>query len=112
MVVLPSHSSPSPWDTAVALCVQVLTNFSAQGPVVCVLWEKDGDQTETSCLHELLRGHIEPNTKTAVAFQPACTLGCSQSEMSDGLIFCSSMAPKMEIWKTGHAWADSVYEGR
>lgn len=65
-----------------------------------------------SFLYELLRGHIEQNNKTAVAFQPACTLGCSQSEISDSLLFCSSVAPKMEIRKTGRAWADGVYEGR
>lgn len=86
--------------------------FSAQEAVVCVLWEKDGGQMEMSCLHELLGGHVEQNNKKSVAFQPARTLGCSQSEISDSLLFCSSMAPKMEIQKTGLVWTDIFYQGR
>lgn len=76
------------------------------------MWEKDGGQMEMSCLHELLGDHVEQNNKKPVAFHAVRMLGCSQSEISDGLLFCSSMAPKMEIQKTGLAWTDSVYQGR
>ena len=65
-----------------------------------------------SYLHELLGGHVEQNNKKPVAFQPARMPGCSQSEISDRLLFCSSMAPKMENQKTGLAWTDSIYQGR
>lgn len=89
-----------------------LTDFSAQEAAVCIFWEKYDGEMEMSCLHELLGGHVEQNNKKPVAFQPAHALGCSQSEISDGLLFCSSMAPKMKIQKTGLAWTDSVCQGR
>lgn len=89
-----------------------MTDFSARGAVASILWEKGGGQVEMSCLHKLLGDHVEHKNKNPVAFQPVDMLGCSQSKISDGLLFCSSMAPKMEIQKKGFAWTDSVYQRR
>lgn len=108
--VLSSQSSSFPWGL-VTHRNGYLTELSAQWALVCVLWEKNG-QMEMTCLHELLGGAVEQNNIKQAAFQHAHTLGCSQSETPNALLFCSSMEAKTETQKTGLAWADSVHQGR